>query len=677
MHCDCVHSFIDGLQDGEESHESESDYEDQEENENDPNSTSLTMYDPDSLALVPITPSKNKRPWLQEDNALVLVDKPVQDYDGPADVPVTPSPAKKPKPGTDPDLTNPGDVMENYYSTNSGKVPRPFLTTPRTTDLIGIGMPVNTGPYDPNDTAFMQDLWDWYSNLSPENKQLYNGACFVASDPRDAQGNGDVGDFFVSVKENPKNENSRFEYGVEYPNGDYIVIKSDIRLPPRAFSGNESIDEFFFKDGPYYRPKYKFGRSRSGKKDPFYVGDDMGSRMARNPNQWGGLEPSSDIPANPDIAEPDVVSPPLPPTVLQNNSRNTRAFTGSGTRTDPFSCRLGAVNCTKWATFTNSSSNGAGDDAFGIGQVSDNQGDPAFTQLWYSGTTNHCAYIMLHEMINKNGSNPTFGLCGFSFTSTANQTFVFNCLTISRRFPAGTCSNSNSIFHEVLINGVSVRSLSATNDITLTVNVGTTYTIQALVRCDPNDNSFNKADNGQPYVYFWPKSTLRAAKIIDIWQCVKTNSLVAVGEPDNPPGNPSFINGENVSWGSECPTSYLARNNGTLPNNQQMVLVDDILSKLIIFRKATGTGQCRVNFRNQALNILKSRPLLFVGPETTIPFCNGTESSDNQNFQNGSIGTYINGLKTVRIFNPSQTAQTDDTYEREYSYVVYNDNWLP
>lgn len=674
MHCDCVNSFVDGIEDGEESHESESDDEDQEDNEIDPNSNAMTMYDPDSLALVPITPDKSKRPWLQEDNAIVLVDKPVLDYGGPHDVPVTPSPGKKPR--GEPNLTNPGDVLKNYYSSNT-LVPRPYLTTDRTTELINLGMPVNTGPYDPNDTQFMQDLWDWYDNLSQENKQLYNGACFVTSDPRDAQGTGPVGDFFVTVKENPKDEKTRFEYAIEYPDGSYIIIKSDIRLPHRAFDGDKSIDEFFFKDGPYYRPRYKFGQSRSGRRDTFFIGDDIGSRMARNPNQWGGLEPPSGIPTIPDIAEPDVVSPPSPPTILKNNSRNTRAFSGAGTKVDPFSCRLSSVNATKWATFTNCSSTASGDDAFAIGPVADNQGDPNFQPIWYSGTANHCAYIMLHEMINQNGANPTYGLCGFSFISTLTQTIVFNVLTITKRTPVAVCSNTNSIFHEVVINGQSVRNVDDETDVTLSVTAGLTYTIQALVKCDPNSNIYNKAQDGHPYVYFWPKSTLRVIRITEIWQCVKTNSLIAVGEPDNPPGTPLLVNGENVAWGSECPTSYAARNNGTLPSNQQMTLTDDIISKLIIFKKGTGTGQCRVNFRNNAGNILKSRPLLFMGAMVVVPFCNGTESSNNQNFQNGSIGTTIQNLTTVRVFNLAGTAQTDDAYEREYTYVVYNNIWNP
>lgn len=597
-----------------------------------------------------------------------------------------PSNFKVPKPGPQsPVVADDATISLSYFHNGA---PYPYLTSMAINYVMdSLKCPVYTGPQDTLSLEwvdFMEDeLRPWFDKLNNEEKSRYLSACFT-SDPNDGQGNQTYPDYKVEFIENRVDHmDTRGKQPYTYVitpliNGkpDYnntMIIDSDIRISPRAFNNKESIDKYFKAvPGPWgdvdYRPTYKVRpqdnrniQDRSGTVYRFY--------------QSSLADPVPYLPAIDDtVTPPPDIDPPVVVTPLINNVRNTRAFTGTGAKLNPFACKLGAINCTKWATFTNSSSNGAGDDGFAIGSVSDNQGDPLFNQTWYSGTTNHCAYIMLHEMVNRNGSSPTYGLCGFTFTSTLTQTLTFNVLTIYNR-DGQVCTNGNSVFHEVLINGVQARALANTNDIVLNIVANTSYTVQALVRCDPNQTTYDKSSGGHPYIYFWPKSTLRHARITDIWQCVKINSLVAVGEPDNPPGTPSFTNGENVSWGSECPTSYAARGNGTLPSNQQMVLTDDILSKIIIFAKPGAARQCRINFRNATPAIVKGRPLLYMGAEVTVPFINGTESTNNQNFSSALIGTMISGFVTVRVFNAANTLQTDEVKEREYSYVVYNNEW--
>lgn len=659
MHCDCVNSFVDAVEEGEESHDSASDdddYDDGLDHEWDDTTTT--------------NPSKKRKdPWGAADPG-VLISKTDMDVDVSVD---TPTPGKKEKGSLLPNFTNPFDVMQNYYGKKGNEiVPRPFITTPRNQELINLGMPVNTDPYNPNNDDFTNKLWTWYDSLSPENKQLYNGACFVTSDPKDSaiggKQVGNVGDVNVIFKENPSGSKSKYEYSLEFEDGTSEIILSDIRLPDRAFDGKEAFETYFFKDGEYWRPRYKIGQSRAGRKDPFYEGDDMGSRMARNPNQWKEPEEPSPISANPEIAEPDDPKP-----VLTNNTNNTRALTGDGTKGNPFLCSLGSVNSTKWATFTNCAVSGGGGYGISLLKARDNQGDPLFGVRWYSSATgNFNAYIMLHEMVNRNGTNSTFAVCGFTAVSTATHTITMNCLTPSNINSTAPADNTNAVFHEILVNDVVVRSLSDTSDFTIPVTANVPFTVKAIVRCDPDDIKYDRSSGGFPYVIWWPKGNLLNLELTVIWQCVKKNSLVAVGEPDAPPGNPQLLNGENVSWGSECPTSYLARNNGTLPNNSPMVLTDDILSKMLVLTKV-GSNSGRANFYDASGTLIRSRVTNFAGNGFIVPFIQSNNTGIPVSFS-FFVRTLPN-LSKIRMYNFDNTAQTNDIYEREYSYVVYNNEW--
>lgn len=282
-------------------------------------------------------------------------------------------------------------------------------------------------------------------------------------------------------------------------------------------------------------------------------------------------------------------------------------------------------------------------------------------------------------MINRNGVEPTYGICGFIGISNTTQNIGMNCIT-PYITTTSIADNSNSIFHEITINDVVVRNIGDTNDFVIPVVANVPFTVKAVVRCDPNQTTYDKSSNGYPYVIWWPKGNVfpgvSNVEFSTIYQCVKKNSLVAVGEPDLPPGNPSLVAGENVSWGSTCPTSYAARNNGTLPNNEQMVLTDDILSKIVVYSKTPiGLNTGRANYYNASGTNIKSRLINFLGNGQIIPFVQGTETTNPNTFTLGSMGKLLPNLSLIKMFKLDNTDQSNDILEREYSYVVYNDEW--
>ena len=667
MYCDCVESFVDVIQDGDDSHESEDDSEGEddfdfeaegEQNQNEQNNDSIVPV---------VTPTKKRRP---EDEGIV-VDKPES-----AIVPhgaVTPSPGKKSK--ILPDFANPQDALENYYG-GPNKIPRPFLTTQRNEELINMGMPVNTGPYDPNNTDFSMDLWDWYTNLSPSDKQFYNEACFVTSSPKESFGEGkdgphQSGDLKVILKTNPTNDSggSKYEYTVVYPDNSEITIKSDIRLPDRAFDGESAIEEYFFQDGDYWRPKYKFGRTRSGRRDLFYVGDSMGSRMARNPNQWGGVDPPTSINANPEVAEPDDPKP-----LLTNNVRNTRSLLGIGTNNDPFRTNFAAANVTKFTAFSNAAQSGGGGAGYTELSAKDNQGDPLFGVIWYSsGTGNQNSFCLLNEMINENGIGATFALVGFTGYTVTAQTITFKIWSPATLAQQIEPTSPFAIHHEVMLNGTTIRNLSDTTDVTFTTSPNVPFSLYAKVRCDPEDPYYNKAKGYKAHVYFQPITTI-SIRLQGCSQLVKTNTLIAVGEPDVSPGTQLIVNGENVAYGSQAPISFRARGNGTLPPNSVMDGRSDWSAKVIAFTKGTYADNIRLYWTNITGTRIRTSAITFAYTGYIIPLCrhNGTT---NPNTFGSSFQPYTD-LNVVGQEDQPTSTVTDEVYEREYSYLVYNNVWL-
>lgn len=253
--------------------------------------------------------------------------------------PTPPRPDRPSQGGKSP--TDDSTVALRYFEPNSGR-PFPFLTSPTISYVVDtLKMPIYTGPNEPLSPTFTkfleEELWPWFDKLGPVNKQVYLEACFT-SDPQDGvqQGNGPY--YKVSIKYNhgavsgeggiPSNTEYVYTITPLDGSGPPQVVFSDYRIPPRAFNNKESIDKYFFYDAKYdgFIPRYKKSLSKSGRRDPWYDGDAIGSRMARKPH----YDSSADVP--PHIYDPTVPTVPPPPSIppFHNAQGNSESLNGKG-----------------------------------------------------------------------------------------------------------------------------------------------------------------------------------------------------------------------------------------------------------------------------------------------------------------------------------------------------------
>lgn len=389
MYCDCVYSYTDVIPEDATSHESEGEGEDDDDevdleapdfyddeggytepskNKRPSPDAPLTPARPDKKPDSKPTPSKDQvvitdkpKPMAGNPGPVVAQQDPVPGYTykpwediiadnlkrpGAYQTPKRPvkRPDSKPTPSKVPPTDDPATIALRYFEPNTGR-PYPFLTSPSINKIVdNYQMPIYTGPQNPTSpewTDFLNDeLFPWYENLPDDAKSLYMEACFT-SDPQDGVQSGDGPYYHVSIKYDhgagTQKRNAEYVYTIRPIDGssDPVVVYSDYRLPPRAFSGKESLDKYFFKDGDGdYFPRYKEERNKSSRRDPWYEVDAVGARMALKPNSYEG---STDV-APPQVVDPSLpYDPPIvpPPPPFHNAPGNTESINGRGFFDDP------------------------------------------------------------------------------------------------------------------------------------------------------------------------------------------------------------------------------------------------------------------------------------------------------------------------------------------------------
>lgn len=360
MYCDCVHSFVEPLPEDATSHESDNgdDDDDDDEEEGVINGTNVPVvspekpprpssYNPSTPAKRPeqgtVTPSPPKKPKPNEEPGVIIVDKPKPSPDDSSFVPppkeheVTDEFDEKGiKPAEKPIIMSHQQIEDAYWNRKK-TIPAPFINSQKIETLINKGMPIYTGPYEPQSeewTTFLNDVLEpWVNDLPNTDKYLYNSMCIIIDGGPDYEGG--YYEVRYTIKEDPVDHKKTYIYDImDLETLETFTLQPDTWIPPYIFSDKEKFKEFFFdprtkENNPYYAsfagwvPNYKIIRTRSGRRDPFYQKDNQRDITTVEVNNKDEVFP-------PVLTPVDV--PHTNPKRFYNTQNNTETLHGQGFR---------------------------------------------------------------------------------------------------------------------------------------------------------------------------------------------------------------------------------------------------------------------------------------------------------------------------------------------------------
>ena len=388
MYCDCVHSYVEPFFDDDTSHESEEedDADDEQADENQPVADDVLpvvtpikpprpppLPDDDDDLLPPLVLVPKPKPHLNPNPPVVSPDKtqhpkpqsaspplkkpkytPDQydspDYDMPTDYPTYDKPLAGPLldytkdpanqapvilddvPIINSDMAGPIDVIKAYF--RSGRIPVPFVNSPKAQGFIDAGIPMYYGPVDADDdnyNRFVEDLQKWYDSLSKPEKDSYLQLCLIVG----PSGSGQNEYYDIQFQHRPSTDTKKNRYPYTYyvtnlQSGEKNIFQSTEWVPIRAFASPDEINKYWVQDSPrYWITRYDVPRSRGGKRIMRLEGDALGTRMAQKPQSSMSDVSSPPIAILDPSLNPPVVGP-INPLFLTNGRGNTQTLNGIG-----------------------------------------------------------------------------------------------------------------------------------------------------------------------------------------------------------------------------------------------------------------------------------------------------------------------------------------------------------
>lgn len=568
----------------------------------------------------------------------------------------------------DPPTDDVATIGLRYYQPTTGR-PYPFLYSPSINKLVdNLGMPIYTKPQNPSSQDWAMfvamELYPWYNGLTDENKWLYLDACFV-SDPSAGQQAGANQYYRVSIKYDHGAGSGKKEIPYVYTvtpldgSRDPVSVYSDYRLPPRAFSGNASFEEYFIIDGDHYIPRYKEERAAAARSDPWYDTDAIGFRMALKPN-WDASAIAPTLPTIDPSLPPDppkFARPPFldDPNWFVNSRGNTKSINGIGYKSyltspggsgyfEPF-FDAGYVSQTLWKTNGNDPqypSNPVGNvpnplgftgiinptqvfQSSSVALVYNPQDYSSTRTFMYGNTTNPMdVFNFPCECVNR-GTN---GVSAFYHVSVECKvitwdwnTPMWNVYSLKR-----SGSTATKVFHELYdgvimdsrpdgLQRVAIEQMTKLKDrgdpsaVTVpgTISIGSTWTLSILVEVPDNDGYLDSTKNGDPFIFVQLNDS--QLEIVKVKTMLKDNTrtarvdgkaslaaLVAAGTPLSLFGDFDLID-----------TTYLWNNRAL--NVVSWFSSTQIAKKIGLFKRFGATNQLQISsstiWNND--NIYKSR----------------------------------------------------------------------
>ena len=286
----------------------------------------------------------------------------------------------------------------------------------------------------------------------------------------------------------------------------------------------------------------------------------------------------------------------------------------------------------------------------------------------------------MHEQVNRNRKDLTWAKCGVILNnqySTTTQYITFKIWSPTLTLGVEPIDLANTVHHIVYINDVYKRDFGDPSDVIVELPYNVNVSLYALVACGVGQTSYDRTLGGTGLVIFQPLTDILKVEITDMYCLRRSNTKIAVGDAALPPGNFLTFNGEQVGWGTACPTSYKARNTGVLPPNQPMagLGLKDNFAHCILFAKETGILQQRIGYIDENNVRFRTQAIESIETGTVI-----TMTQSNNSIRPEIIGSsflpFPKGIKEMRVVDRSTDQPTDKVYEREYTYLVFANDWI-